>query len=75
MGAVMETVAIEVRIPKSLFRDPSTYVECCNEKCKRGGRGKRVCYVPIVELVTSPETVPECCGEPMRLPSLDEVDR
>lgn len=70
----METIAVEVRIPKSLFRDRDTAVVCCNAKCPRGNGGRpRVCYVAIPEIVASPETVPECCGEPMRLPSLDEV--
>lgn len=73
MSGIIETITVEVRIPKSLFRDRDTAVVCCNAKCPRGHKGPRVCYVAIAELVASPETVPECCGEPMRLPSLDEV--
>ena len=70
----LETIAVEVKIPKSSFRDPGSAVVCSNEACRRGHKGgPKITYVAVAELVSSPETVPDCCGQPMRLPSLAEI--
>ena len=46
-------------------RDDSTVV------CEACGK---LDHVSVEELVTAPETVPECCSLPMVLPSLDEME-
>lgn len=66
MGAVMETIAVEVRIPKRCFRDRDNSVEC--ETCGH------ITFIAMEEAATNPRVVPECCGEPMRVPSLHELD-
>ncbi len=74
MSSAIETISVEVKVPKSFFRDPTNAIVCSNEKCRRGSTGNpRIAYVGMDELVASPETVPECCGEPMRVPSLAEL--
>lgn len=68
MSAVIEVVGVEMRgsfVLRGFPRDPASIVVCV--KCGR------TTQVHMEELATNPEIVPEHCGEPMAVPSLDEV--